>query len=74
MGFSYLRNAYYVIIFCCFTHVFVDSACQQLSMASSHAPNLLRPNNMSGDITDDFVIILYFSLNKSPNRAMCTSL
>ena len=52
---SYLRNAYYVITFCCFTHVFVDSAYKQLTMALSQAHNLLRPNHLSGDITDDFV-------------------
>ena len=55
MGFSYLRNAFHVITFCCFTHVFVDSACKQLTMASSQAPNLLRRNNLSGDLTDDCV-------------------
>ena len=52
---SYLRNAYYVITYCCFTHIFVDSACKQLTMASSQAPNLLRPNNSLGDLTDDGV-------------------
>ena len=35
---SYLWNAYYVITFCCFTHVFVDSAYKQLAMALSQAP------------------------------------
>ena len=57
-GCSYLRNAYYVITFCCFTQVFVDSACKQLttaSVASSQARNLLRPNHLSGDLTDDCV-------------------
>ena len=34
-----------------FTHVFVDSACKQLTMALSQARNLLRPNNLSGDLT-----------------------
>ena len=37
---------------------FVDSACKQLttaSVASSQARNLLRPNKLSDDITDDFV-------------------
>ena len=52
---SYLRNAYYVITFCCFTHIFVDSACKQLTMASSQARNLPRPNNLSSDLTDDYV-------------------
>ena len=53
-GCSYLRNAYYVISFCCFTQVFVDSAYKQLTMALSQARNLLRRNNLSGDLTDDF--------------------
>ena len=53
-GCSYLRNAYYVIT-CCITHVFVHSACKQLTMPSSEAHNLLRPNNLSGDLCDDFV-------------------
>ena len=48
---SYLRNAYYVITFCCFTHVFADPAYKQLTMALSQARNLLRPNNLSGDLT-----------------------
>ena len=53
---SYLQNAYYVTIFCCFTHTFVDSAaCKQLTVALSQAHNLLRPNNLSGDLIDDFV-------------------
>ena len=47
---SYLRNAYYVITFCCFTHVFVDSAYKQLTMALSQALNLLRRYNLSGDL------------------------
>ena len=53
-GCSYLRTAYYVITFC-FTQVFVDSAYKQLTMALSQAPNLLRPNNVSTDLTDHFV-------------------
>ena len=53
---SYLQNAYYVTTFCCFTHTFVDSAaCKQLTVALSQAHNLLRPNNLSGDLIDDFV-------------------
>ena len=52
-------------VLCCFTNVSVDSACQQLTVASSQARNLLRPNNLSGDLTDD-----YLSLNKFPNRAV----
>ena len=44
-----------VITFCCFTHVFVDSACKQLRMASSQARNLLRPNNLSGGLIDSCV-------------------
>ena len=43
-GCSYLRNAYYVITFCCFTQVFVDSAYKQLTVALSQARNLLRRN------------------------------
>ena len=54
-GCSYLRNAYYVIIFCCFTQVFVDSAYKQLTMALSQARNLLRRNIWSGDLTDECV-------------------
>ena len=54
-GCSYLRNAYYVITFCCFIQGFVDSAYKQLTMALSQARNLLRPNNLSGDLTDDCV-------------------
>ena len=54
-GCSYLQNAYYVITFCCFTQVFVDSAYKQLTMALSQARNLLRRNNLSGDLTDDCV-------------------
>ena len=54
-GCSYLRNAYYVITFCCFTQVFVGSAYKELTMTLSPAPNLLRPNNLSGDLTDDCV-------------------
>ena len=34
-----------------FTHIFIDSACKQLTMASSQARNMLRPNNLSGDLT-----------------------
>ena len=41
-------------------HVFVDSAFKQLTMASSQARNLLRPNNLSGNLTDDFVNDLIF--------------
>ena len=54
-GCSYLWNAYYVIIFCCFTEVFVDSAYKQLTMALSQAHHLLRHNNLSGDLTNDCV-------------------
>ena len=39
-GGSHLRNAYYVITFCCFTHVFDESACKQLTVALSQATNL----------------------------------
>ena len=60
-----------VFTFCCFTHFFVDSTCKQLAMVLSKERN---PTNLSGDLTDDCVNILYLSLNKSPNRAMCTSL
>ena len=74
-GCSYLRNAYNVITFCGFTQVFVVSAYKQLTMALSQARNLLRRNNLPGDLTDDCVNhFIYLSLNKSPNRAMCTSL
>ena len=52
---SYLWNAYYVITFCCFTHIFVDLACKWFTMASSQAPNLLRPNNLSVNLTDGCV-------------------
>ena len=49
-------SAYYVITFCCFTHVFVDSAAyKQLAMKLSQARNLLRRNNLSGNLIDDFV-------------------
>ena len=64
-------------LFICFAHVLVGSAYKQLTMAFFHACNLLRPNNLSGDLTDDFVnnvYIIYLSLNKSPNCAMFTSL
>ena len=44
-----------VITFCCFTHVSDDSACKQLTLESSQARNLLRPNNLSGDLTDGCV-------------------
>ena len=33
---SYLRNAYYVITFCCFTYVFVDSAYKQRSISGNN--------------------------------------
>ena len=36
-------------------HVLVGSAYIHLTMALSRARNLLRPNNLSGDLTDDFV-------------------
>ena len=49
---SYLRNVY---TFCCFTHILVDSAYKQLTIALSQARNLFRPNNLSGDLTHDFV-------------------
>ena len=52
---SSLRNAYYVITFRCFTHVFVDSAYKQMTLALSQARTLLRPNNLSGDLTDHCV-------------------
>ena len=52
---SYLRNAYYAITFCCFTQVFVDSAYNQLTIALSQARNLLRRNNLSGDLTNECV-------------------
>ena len=54
-GCSYLRNAYYIITFSCFTQVFVDSAYKQMTMALSQARNLLRRNNLLGDLTDDCV-------------------
>ena len=54
-GCSYIRNAYYVITFCCFTQGYIDSAYKQLTMALSQARNLLRPNNLSGDLTDGCV-------------------
>ena len=73
-GCSYLRNAYYVITFCCFTQIFVDSTCKQLTMALSQARNLFRRNNLSGDFSDYCVNNLHLSMNKSPNCAMCTSL
>ena len=34
---------------------FVDSAHKQMTMALSQARNLLRRNNLSGDLTDDCV-------------------
>ena len=43
------------ITFCCFTQVSVDSAYKQLTMALSQARNLLRRNNLLGDLTDDCV-------------------
>ena len=43
-------------------------------MALSQARNLFRPNNLSGDLSDYCVNNLRLSMNKSPNRAMCTSL
>ena len=56
---------HYILLF---SLVFVDSACKQLTMASSQATyiitdsmsvsqarNLLRPNNLSGDLTDGCV-------------------
>ena len=46
-GSSYLRNAYYVL-HSVVLHTF-------LTMALSQARNLLRPNNLLGDLTDDFV-------------------
>ena len=55
-------------------YIFVDMACKQLTMAASQACNLLRPDNLSGDLTDDFVNNLYLSLNTSPNYAMYTLL
>ena len=42
-------------------------------LALSQARNLLRRSNLSGDLTDDCVNN-FMSLNKSPNRAMCSSL
>ena len=36
-------------------HVLVGSAYIHLTMALSRARNLLRPNNLLGDLTDDFV-------------------
>ena len=82
-GCSYLRNAYYVITFYCFTHFFVG-VYKQFTMASFQARNRLRPDNLSGDVTDDCLnnfiyilivwIILYLSLKKSPNPAVGTSL
>ena len=61
---------HYILLF--YTR-FVDLAYKQLTMASSQAPNLLRRNNLSGDLTDDYVNY-FLSLTKSPNRVMCTSL
>ena len=40
------------LFFYFFTHVFVDSACRQLTMASSMARNLF---NLSGALTDGCV-------------------
>ena len=54
-GCSYLWNTYFIITFCCFTQVFVDSAYKQLTMALYQARNLLRCNNLSGNLTDDCV-------------------
>jgi len=45
----------------------------QLTVASSQAPNLLRPNNLLGNLTDGCVNS-YLSLNKAPSRALYTSL
>ena len=53
MGYSYLRNAYCIITFCS-VYIFVDSACKQLTVAASQAHNLLRPNNLLGNLIDDF--------------------
>ena len=38
-------------------HMFlsVDSACKQLTVASSQVHNQLSPNNSSGDLTDGYV-------------------
>ena len=59
-GCSYLRNAFYIITLCCLTQIFVDSAYKQLTMALSQARNLLRRNNLSGDLTDDCVNISFY--------------
>ena len=40
-GCSYLRNAYYVITFCYCTHVLVDCAYNQLTMASSQDTDII---------------------------------
>ena len=45
-----------------------------MTVALSQARYLLRRNNLSGDLTNDCVNNLRLSMNKSPNRAMCTSL
>ena len=37
------------------SHTLVDDPYKQLTMALSQAPNLLRPNYLSGDLTDDCV-------------------
>ena len=54
----------------CFTHVFVDSACKQLTMALSQARNLLRHNNLSSGLTDGCVDNFVSFLNKSPNPSL----
>ena len=54
-GCSYLRNAYCVITFRFFTQVFCRLGLKQLTMALSQARDLLRRNNLSGDLSDDSV-------------------
>ena len=53
-GCSCLRNAYNVITFCCFTQLLYTLP-TNMTMALSQTRNLLRCNNLSGDLIDDCV-------------------
>ena len=47
VGCSYLQTEYYVITFCCFAHVFVDSAC-----INNCQWRRLRPSDSLGDLIE----------------------
>ena len=54
----------YIKTFCCFAHIFVDSACKQLTTVSSQARNLFRPNRLLDILTNNGCVNNFISFFK----------